>query len=255
MSEFRTISFGQEGGRYTIALDTPPLNIIDMAMMREITRALDLVREDARLVVIRASGDRAFSAGVSIPEHEASQVGEMLSLFHSMLRRLHRIEVPTVALVQAMALGGGCELAMTCDFVVASEAARFGQPEIRLGLFPPVAVWHLQRQLPPRRGLEMLLTGEDLGPFEARDLGLINAVLDASDYERRAGEWLARFDTLSRSALRLTKKAWRASESAGSFDEAIERTERIYLDELMATTDAEEGIRAFMDKRSPRWRE
>ena len=254
MRPYRTIVFERLEDRYVITLDQPPMNVIDMAMMRELSEALRSVATDRSLLVIRASGDRAFSAGVSVQEHEGDQVRQMLSLFHETLRRLDAIEIPTVALVQAIALGGGCELAMTCDFVVASEAARFGQPEIRLGVFPPVAAWLLQRQLPPRRGLEMLLTGEDIGAFEARDLGLINAVLDAGDYERRAEEWVDRIAGLSPTSLRLTKKAWRVAGQATSLGSAVERTEAVYLEELAGTPDAAEGLRAFLEKRKPVWR-
>lgn len=254
MTQYRSIAVERTSSdHFVITLDRPPLNIIDMAMMGELSQAFAAVDADVRLVVVRASGDRAFSAGVSIPEHEGPQVREMIRLFHDALMRLHEVEVPTVALVQAMALGGGCELAMTCDFIVASEAARFGQPEIRLGVFPPVAVWQLQRQLPPRRGLEMLLSGNEIGAFEARDLGLINAVLDAGDYERRSEEWLGQFGRLSKSSLRLTKKAWRAAGSATDFKDAVGRAERIYLEELLKTSDAAEGIRAFIEKRHPNW--
>lgn len=248
------VLFEERSDRYLITLDSPPLNIIDISMMRELVAALDAVRPDRHMVLIGTSSERAFSAGVSVPEHEGAQVAAMLELFHQVIRRVRAVEIPTVALVQGMALGGGCELAMSCDFVIASDAARFAQPEIRLGVFPPVAAWQLQRQLPPRRGLEMLLTGEEIGPFEARDLGLINVVLEADDFDRQSEEWLARLLKLSASSLRITKKAWRAARDAGTFELALSEVEKIYLEELAPTADAAEGLRAFMEKREPEWR-
>src|SRR5258705_6864302 len=100
----------------------------------------------------------------------------MLANFHDCFRMLAKLDIVTVALVRGVALGGGCELAMACDFVLASERARFGQPEINLGVFPPVAAYQLSRQLAPRKGLEMLLTGDPIDASTAERLGLVNAV-------------------------------------------------------------------------------
>lgn len=239
---------------YRITLDSPPVNVIDIAMMEQLIEVLGQVRPDRHLLVIDAAGDRAFSAGVSIQEHQGDLIRTMLERFHEVFRLIDGVEMPTVALVRHRALGGGCELALACDFVLAAESTRFGLPEIRLGVFPPVAAWQLQHQLPPRRGLEMMLTGEDIGAFEARDLGLINAVFDDADFPRGSDEWLGRLLRHSASSLRFARRAWREAATAGSFRPALERVERLYLEELVQSEDATEGLNAFLEKRTPTWR-
>jgi cyclohexa-1,5-dienecarbonyl-CoA hydratase len=165
---------------------------------------------------------------------------------------LARLDLVTVALVRGVALGGGCELALACDFVLASDRAKFGQPEIQLGVFPPVAAYQLSRQLPPRKGLELLLSGESVDAQTAERLGLANAVFPVAEFEPRANEWLQRLTRQSASTLRMTKKAFRIAQ-ADDFDERLARVERLYLEELMQTSDANEGLNAFLEKRRPAW--
>ena len=116
----------------------------------------------------------------------------MLSRFHDCFRMLAKLDVVTVALVRGAALGGGCELALACDFVLTSDRAKFGQPEINLGVFPPVAAYQLSRQTAPRKGLELLLTGDAIDAATAEKLGLVNAIFPQSEFDVRAGEWLQR---------------------------------------------------------------
>ena len=176
----------------------------------------------------------------------------MLDRFHDCFRLLAKLDLVTIALVRGAALGGGCELAMACDFVLASDRAKFGQPEINLGVFPPVAAYQLSRIAPPRRGLELLLTGDTIDAQTAASLGLVNAVFPVAELDARADEWLQRLWKQSASSLRLTKKAFRLAQSA-DFDERLAAVERLYLEELMKTSDANEGLNAFMEKRKPAW--
>jgi cyclohexa-1,5-dienecarbonyl-CoA hydratase len=155
--------------------------------------------------------------------------------------------------VRGVALGGGCELALACDFVLASDRARFGQPEINLGVFPPVAAYQLSRQAAPRKGLELLLTGDPIDAPTAERLGLVNAVFPAADFDARATEWLGRIHKHSASSIRMAKKSFRLAQSA-DFEERLAAVERLYLEELMKTADANEGLTAFIEKRKPVWR-
>ena len=141
---------------------------------------------------------------------------------------------------------------MACDFVLASDRARFGQPEINLGVFPPVAAYQLSRQTAPRKGLELLLTGDAIDAATAEKLGLVNAIFPTAEFDARAGEWLQRLYKQSASSLRFAKRAFRMAQSA-DFDERLAAVERLYLDELMATNDANEGLNAFVEKRKPDW--
>ena len=209
--------------------------------------ALARVRDDKHCLVIGASGEKAFSAGASVQDHIGDRVVTMLQRFHDCFRTLAKLDIVTVALVKGVALGGGCELALACDFILASDRSRFGQPEINLGVFPPVAAYQLSRQLPPRKGLELLLTGD---PVDAS--AIANAVFPVAEFDQRAEEWLQKIYRQSASSLRLAKRAFRVAQNA-DFDERLARVERLYLEELMKTHDANEGLAAFIEKRKPAW--
>jgi len=236
---------------YRITLADPPLHILDVAMLGELRDAIARVRGDRHCLIIDAQGDKAFSAGASVQDHLGDRVREMLRVFHDCFRALSRLELTTVALVRGAALGGGCELALACDFVLASGNARFGVPEIALGVFPPVGAYQLSRQLAPRRGLEMMLTGDPIDAATARRYGLVNAVFE--DFDAQAAEWLERLYRHSASSLRFAKKAFRLAQ-ADDFERRLADVERLYLEELMRTEDATEGLNAFLEKRPPKWR-
>jgi cyclohexa-1,5-dienecarbonyl-CoA hydratase len=241
-----------EANAYRITLADPPLHILDIALLGELREAIAGVRPDRHCLILDARGEKAFSAGASVQDHLGDRVAAMLGAFHDCFRMLARLDLVTVALVRGVALGGGCELALACDFVLASDRARFGQPEINLGVFPPVAAWQLSRQTSPRRGLELLLTGDPIDAATAERLGLVNAVFPLPDFEAKSNEWLDRLYRQSASSLRLAKRAFRLAQ-ADDFEARLSAVERLYLDELMHTSDANEGLNAFMEKRKPAW--
>jgi cyclohexa-1,5-dienecarbonyl-CoA hydratase len=247
------VEFRTDDNAYCITLNDPPLNILDIAMLEELRDAIGRVRGDRHALIINASGEKAFSAGASVQDHLGDRVVAMLATFHDCFRALAKLDVVTIALVRGAALGGGCELALACDFVLASDRARFGQPEINLGVFPPVAAYQLSRQIAPRKGLELLLGGDPIDAMTAASLGLVNAVFPSADFDANATEWLAKIFRQSASSLRMAKKAFRLAQSA-DFDERLAAVERLYLEELMKTGDANEGLNAFIEKRKPVWR-
>ena len=246
------LSFSSDANAYRITLDDPPLHILDIAMLEELREALAHVGSDRHALIIDASGDKAFSAGASVQDHLGDRVATMLAIFHDCFRSLARLDVVTIAIVRGVALGGGCELALACDFVLASDRARFGVPEINLGVFPPVGAYQLSRQLPPRKGLELMLTGDPIDAATAESLGLVNAVFPAAEMDARADAWLQRLYRQSASSLRFAKKAFRLAQ-ADDFDARLADVERLYLDELMKTSDANEGLVAFIGKRKAAW--
>jgi cyclohexa-1,5-dienecarbonyl-CoA hydratase len=215
------VLFSSEPSGYRITLHDPPLNILDIEMLGELRDALARVREDRQVLVIDAAGDRAFSAGASVQDHLPERIETMLSLFHDCFRILMRLDLVSVALVRGPALGGGSELALACDFVLAGDSARFGQPEIHLGVFAPVASLLLPRQTHPRRALELLLTGDPIEATEAERLGLVNAVFPDAGFERQAAAWLERIQRQSASTLRLAKRAFRLA-AADELDQRLE---------------------------------
>lgn len=235
----------------------PPLNVFNIQMMREINNALNECsdRRDTVAVVFDAAPEsRAFSAGVAVEEHAEETIYQMLESFHEIFHTLRHMAKPVVAVVDGAALGGGCELVAGCDIVIASERARFGQPEIKLGVFPPVAAILLPRIIGERRARELILTGEIIDAPEALRLGLVNYVVPSMQLEQKTQEVLARLRELSASALEATRRALDAGAYGASFMEALTTVESLYLNELMKTEDAHEGIKAFMEKRKPVWR-
>src|SRR5437764_11441085 len=150
------ISVAADANAYRITLDDPPLNILDIDMLETLRDAIGSLRPDRHALILDASGEKAFSAGASVQDHLGDRVVTMLDRFHDCFRLLAKLDLVTIALVRGAALGGGCELAMACDFVLASDRAKFGQPEINLGVFPPVAAYQLSHLTASRKGLELL---------------------------------------------------------------------------------------------------
>jgi cyclohexa-1,5-dienecarbonyl-CoA hydratase len=253
---YQHIKFKIEDRVARITFARPPLNIFNIAMMREINEALNQCAKQRELVAIvfdAAKECNAFSSGVAVEEHVEETIFQMLDSFHAIFRNLELIARPTIAIVDGAALGGGCELVAACDIVVASERARFGQPEIQLGVFPPVAAVLLPQVIGDKRARELILTGELIEAAEAARLGLVNYLLPGNELEQKTSELLSRFRNLSAAALAFTKEAIDLGRGR-SLDSALTQMEALYLNELMKTYDATEGINAFMEKRKPEWR-
>ncbi len=254
--EFENIKFTISDRVARITFARPPLNVFNIAMMREIGAALGACvpqRDLAAIVFAAAPDTRAFSAGVAVEEHVPETVFQMLEAFHSIFRMLRQISKPVIAVVDGPALGGGCELVAACDIVIASEDARFGQPEIKLGVFPPVAAILLPRIIGEKRARELILTGDLIDAAEALELGLVNYVLPSVELEQKTESILAKLRELSASSLAMTRAALDLGGQSG-FDAALAEVENLYLHELMKTEDAQEGSGAFMEKRKPEWR-
>ena len=255
--EFQHIVFERKDGVARLVLNKPPLNVLDIAMMREINSALEGLGDDPSVKVLvfeAAEGSKAFSAGVDVSEHTADMVQEMIGVFHRIFRLLDGLEVPTMAVVGGAALGGGCEVALFCDMIIASEKASFGQPEIQVGVFAPVAAAALPGIIGPKKAMELLLTGDRIRADEAERLGLVNKVVPPDELEAAAGELVGKLSKLSAAVLRLTKRAVRVG-SVGSFGDGLAAVEEVYLGPLMATEDANEGLASFMEKRAPVWKD
>jgi len=254
-SAYQHISFSIDDrvGRITFA--RPPLNVFNIAMMREIASALTQCAE-RELVAIVFDADkscRAFSAGVAVEEHVQETIFQMLDAFHAIFRQLEQVAKPTIALVDGAALGGGCELVAACDIVIASDRSRFGQPEIKLGVFPPVAAVLLPRVIGEKRARELILTGEIIDAAEAGKLGLCNHVVPGAHLESKLLEVLGKLRELSGTSLAYARQSLDLGRGR-SIEAALDEQENIYLHELMKTQDANEGVKAFMEKRKPIWR-
>lgn len=255
MSDFKFLEYSCSEGLVTIAINRPPYNVLDIATMEELNRAVDLAAQEgsAKLLMITGKGEKVFSAGVDVMDHTPDKVVQMIEVFHGILKRLMVFPLPTVAALNGSAMGGGCELALACDMAVATEETKIGQPEIKLGVFPPIAAILMPRIMPLPRAMELLLGGGLISAQEALNLGMLNRVFPRETFTQDCRHFIEQFLALSRVVLMYTKRAVR--EAAGKpFLEALFTVEQIYLKELMATADAVEGLSSFMEKRKPVWK-
>jgi cyclohexa-1,5-dienecarbonyl-CoA hydratase len=236
-----------------LILRNPPLNVIDIPMMEELAQALAEIdaRSDVSVVVLSGEG-KAFSAGVDVAAHTPDKVDSMLLSFHTVIRAVVSSKKVTVAAVHGHCLGGGAELAMVCDVVYTTASSQWGFPEIKLACYPPVACTALAALVGQKRAAELILTGRTVSGIDAAEMGLASRAVPDEDLAAVVDHTVKELVKLSPTALALTKKAVYAWDAI-HFDKGLARAEKIYLEELMKTADAQEGIRAFMEKRPPKW--
>jgi cyclohexa-1,5-dienecarbonyl-CoA hydratase len=237
-----------------ITLINPPLNVIDQLMMRELSSALADIENRPEISVVVLSGQgQSFSAGVEVAYHSPPKAAAMLAGFHAVIRALISATKVTIAAVQGNCMGGGAELAMVCDIVITTEDAQWRFPEIKLGCYPPVAATALSALVGQKRAADLILTGRMISGKQAADAGLATRSIVSDELKTVMTELTTELASLSPAALALTKKAIDAWDSM-HFDKGLARAEKIYLEELIKTEDAQEGIRAFLEKRSPEWK-
>jgi cyclohexa-1,5-dienecarbonyl-CoA hydratase len=241
-------------GVNSLVLNRQPLNVLNIDFMWRFKAALEdpATIHGARVLSLRSEG-KAFCAGVDVADHTAERTREMLQLFHEVILLLRNMSVPTVAVVKRAALGGGMELALACDLVLASAQAKFGIPEITLGVFPPVAVAWLPGIIGQKRAAELIFTGTTITAADAERYGIVNAVFDDEEFQTKCDAYLEKLSKLSGAALKETKRALLDVAGESDRQKALKLAEVRYLTSLMATHDASEGIQAFTEKRTPLW--
>jgi cyclohexa-1,5-dienecarbonyl-CoA hydratase len=241
-----------EEGVAWLTLDRPPVNVLNIPMLEQMETALAALAADeqVRVLVLEANG-KLFSAGVDVADHTAERVGLMIPLFDRVCVALASFPVPAIAAVHGHALGGGCEVVLCCDLAVMAAEAKLGQPEIQLAAIAPIAALRLPQLAGYRTAADMLFTGAALTAAEALRLGLVNAAVEREQVANWAQEKAACLASMSRAALVLAKRALHAGY--GDWSRALPDLERLYLEELMATADAQEGLAAFLEKRRPSW--
>lgn len=243
-----------EGKVARVYLAAPKPNIVDIAMMEDLTEIVGGLskRRDLVAVVLAADGPN-FSYGASVPEHLPGQIGKALAGLHGLIGRFLELPAPTIAAVRGQCLGGGLELALACDLILAEESARLGVPEIKLGVFPPAASALLPARLGSGRAAALILTGTTWTGRKAAAAGLVTRVAPEGELDGTLDLWLVE-DFLERSPtglLHAARAVRRAAQQAVA--EQLPELEQQYLEELMAEPDGAEGIRAFLDKREPQW--
>lgn len=242
----------ESGPAARVVLDRPPVNVLTTAMLDELASAVEeAAAADAKALVITGAG-KAFSAGVEVADHTEDRVEVMIRTFSAAIRAILAVEVPVVAAVNGAALGGGLEVVLACDLVVARAGAKLGQPEVRLGVFPPVAAALLPRRVGTPQALDLILTGRTVLAEEAAEMGLVSRVAPAEELDAAVDELVDAFTGFSRPVLALTKRAVLEGLDRPLTD-ALEHADDLYLDDLMQLDDPHEGLAAFMEKREPVW--
>jgi len=241
-----------QDGVACLTLDRPPLNVLNILMLQQLEAALVEISRDpaVRVLILNARGV-LFSAGVDVADHTTDKVAVLIPLFDRLCAALADLPIPTLAAVHGHALGGGCELVLCCDLAVMAEGAAIGQPEIHLAALAPVAALRLPYLIGYRLAADLLFTGRRLSAQEALRIGLVNAVVPPEQVSARVEEIAAELAKLSGAALSLVKRALRLGY--GEWTKSVPEMERLYLQDLMGTYDAHEGLAAFMEKRTPSW--
>ncbi len=251
---YEHIEIDIKDGLGTITLDRPPVNVLNIAMMEEINGVLRdwQGKNDLKILLFNARG-KCFSAGVDVGEHMGDMAPKMIDAFHGMFRLIAGFEIPTVASIFSSCLGGGCELAIFCDMVIAAAGSKLGQPEIQVGVFPPIAAQIMPRIIGRKAAMDLILSGRVISADEAMQIGLINKVVPDDELESATADFIKPYLGLSAQVLRKTKKAIIAG-LRDDFEPSLNIIEDIYLNELMPSDDAQEGLKAFLEKRKPVWK-
>jgi cyclohexa-1,5-dienecarbonyl-CoA hydratase len=255
--ELKYIRFDATGPAAHLTLARPKQNVMNIDMLKEITWAIESLtaRDDIRLILLDSSPECEgyFSAGVGAEGYTSHMVFQMMDAFHRVFLAMNEVSKPVVCVVDGIASAGGCELAAYCDIVLATENARFMQPEIKLGVFPPLGAVVYPRTIGPKHAMELLLTGDTLNAQQALMMGLVNRVVPKSALQETVDSMVKRISEQSGPVLQLLKKVifegtWRP------FDEALKRSQDIYLNRLFELEDSQEGLRALIEKRKPVWK-
>jgi len=251
---YKNINVRIEEGLGTITLNRPPVNVLNIEMMNEINDILKdwIEKRDLKVVLFNTEG-KCFSAGVDVGEHMGDLAPKMIESFHGMFRLMDQLGAVTVASVYGSCLGGGCELAVFCDLVIADDTAKFGQPEIQVGVLPPIAVQIMPRIIGRKAAMDLILSGRIVSAQESMGMGLINKVVAKGDLSQETDEFIKPYLSLSAEVISITKKTIKAG-LRDDFEPSLKVIEEIYLNELMRTNDAQEGLKAFLEKRTPEWK-
>jgi enoyl-CoA hydratase/carnithine racemase len=255
--EFKFIRWDDSGVVAHLTMNRPRQNVMNIEMLREMATAIESLaaREDVRLILLDASPECEgyFSLGVGAEGYTQQMVFQMMDAFHSIFRVMMEVCKPVLAVVEGVASGAGAELAAFCDLVIATENAQFRQPEIKLGVFPPMGAVVYPRVIGPHRAMELLLTGDPINASQAQQMGLINRVVPREKLKETVDSLVKRISEQSGPVLTLLKRVvfegtWRP------FDEALKRAQNLYLNQLFDLQDSKEGVQALFEKRKPVWK-
>jgi cyclohexa-1,5-dienecarbonyl-CoA hydratase len=251
---FEFVKFRIGDGVARLTLNRPDHNLLNEGMLREIADGIIFAgeRDDVKLITID-SACKVFSGGVDIGEYTAQRVYQMLEAFHAAFAAMLEVSKPVLCVVNGPAIGGGAELAAFGDLVIATPKARFAQPEITIGVFPPLASTILPFLVGPKRALEIILTGEPVTAERALELGLVTRLVPEAKLDVAVNELVARITSHSGPVLAMAKKAILGGYGL-PLREGLKKSMSIFLNELYKLEDSQEGLRALVEKRKPNWK-
>ncbi len=252
--DFRHVRFRIEGPMARITLNRPEQNLLNEAMLREIAQGIEWLEDHAEVkLVVLDSACKVFSGGIDFGEYTSQRVFQMLDAFHAAFTAMMEVAKPVVVIVNGPAIGGGAELAAFGDLVVATPKARFAQPEITIGIFPPLASTILPFLVGPKLALELVLTGEPISAERAKELGLVNRLVPEAQLEKTVNELIAQITAQSGAVLTMAKKAILGGMGL-SLRDGLRHSMNIFLNELYRLEDSQEGLRALVERRKPQWK-
>jgi enoyl-CoA hydratase/carnithine racemase len=252
--EFKFIQFDTSSFVARITLNHPPYNVLTVPLMVEIAEAIESLngRGDIKCILL-TSAHKTFSAGISLEDSKADRVFQTLDAFTRVFQAISEISKPLIVVVNGPAIGAGSELVAFGDMVIATPNARFAQPEVKMGVFPPFAAIMLPQLIGPKKTYELILTSQALTAEDACALGFVNRVVPEAGLKKAVEEILAKIGEFSGPVLEMTKKVIGSSMGL-PFAEAMRKSHDIYLNQLMALEDVQEGLRAVLEKRKPVWK-
>ena len=254
MSHLRFINHEIVDGVASLTFNRPKHNVLDIEMMNELNGQLETLANDGSLkCVVMAADGPSWCAGVEVADHRPEMVDEMIATFNRIFELVHRMPVPTIAAVHGACLGGGMEVAIACDIIVASPKAVFGQPEIKLGFFPPYAAIRLPQLVGPARAVEICTTGRRYKAEAAQRMGLVAHLSGEDNFQETVDGIVGEIKVCSPLIIRLNKRAVNAHLGL-DFKQALSSVSDMFLNTLMKTEDTLEGIKSFEEKRRPVWK-
>ncbi len=254
MSQSDFIKTEKQSGIVKITLARPKHNVLNIEMMNQLNSYLEELLEDDALKCVVISGEGpSWCAGVEVGDHKPEMVDEMIRVFNRIFELINKFEVPFIAAVHGACLGGGMEVAIACDMVIASQKAVFGQPEIKLGFFPPYAAIRLPQLIGPSKAMEVCITGKRYSADEAAQMGFVTKVIAGDNFDDEVEKFIKEIKYSSPLIIRLNKRAVKQHLGMG-FDDALKGVSDLFLNTLMKTEDTLEGIKSFDEKRRPEWK-
>ncbi len=252
---FQLITLDKQAGIGRLTLNRPSTNVMNYEMLVEMNTALaDLAKDDTiGVVLLRGIGNRAFSAGVEVKDHLGARMPLTINEFGKVFHNLRKLGKPSIAVVNGVALGGGCELVVGCDLAIASDKSLFGQPEIKLGGLAPIAAAVFPRLMGEKKAFELVLLGENISAAEAERLGIVNKIVPDAELDATAETMAKKFLVMTKIGIRLCRDVFYQCVDAPDWETAMAKGVSGGI-KTWETEDATEGLTSFLEKRAAVWK-